>query len=91
MRMRFLLLAALPLALAGCFPGDTQLADAKRALRMQAPTLSVQSISHDFWNMSCSKGDDFAYKFRGVDTKTGEAVSGQVCGGWFKGNTIRWD
>ena len=39
---------------------------------------------------SCGNGDTFATKFNAID-QTGKAVSGTVCSGLLKGNTVRLD
>jgi len=41
-----------------------------------------------FWG--CGKEDEFKSKFNAISPK-GEAVSGVVCGGFFKGYTVRFD
>lgn len=41
------------------------------------------------WFM-CSEQDTFATKFYAT-SPNGNRVSGAVCSGWFKGNTIRFD
>jgi hypothetical protein len=71
------------LVLSGC-------TDADKAIK----TLSDQgytniTTSGYAWFM-CSEQDTFATKFHAT-SPNGTSVSGAVCSGWFKGNTIRFN
>jgi hypothetical protein len=49
---------------------------------------NVQTHGYAFWG--CSKDDDFSTKFTATNT-AGKQVSGVVCGGLLKGQTVRFD
>jgi len=82
--MKKLIAIACLSVLAGCGVDQTK---AKRILESQG--LSGVSIGgYAFWG--CGQDDDFASTFTAKDAK-GQAVSGVVCGGVFKGYTVRFD
>jgi hypothetical protein len=71
------------ISLTGCMGEDR----AKRAL--DAAGMTDVRIEGKSW-FGCSKGDVTSRNFTAT-TASGEKVSGQVCGGWFKGATVRID
>lgn len=71
------------LTLAACGVNPT---DATRVLKSQG--LSNVKIGGYAW-FGCSKGDDFASNFTATDAN-GKSVEGVVCGGFFKGYTVRY-
>lgn len=61
--------------------------EATRALEAQGMT-DVKIQGYAFWG--CAESDEFASKFEATGAN-GNAVSGVVCSGWFKGVTVRFD
>lgn len=80
---RLLLCLAIAAALAGC----TSQSDAHRALTAAGYT-NVE-LGGFAW-LSCSEDDQFRTRFRATGPN-GQPATGAVCGGWFKGSTIRLD
>lgn len=69
------------------FVGCTDENGATRTLRNNGFT----NIEITGWSpFSCSEEDVFRTGFEAT-SPTGVRLSGAVCGGWFKGNTIRFD
>jgi opacity protein-like surface antigen len=83
---KFALLAAVAATslLAGCGVDPD---NARRALEAQGIT-NVQIGGHAFFG--CDKNDQFASNFTGVGVN-GKPISGVLCGGIFKGITVRYD
>lgn len=69
------------LALSAC----TDPKAARKALEDQGYT-SIITKGYAF--MGCGKGDVFSTSFEAI-SMAGKTVKGVVCGGWFKGSTIR--
>jgi hypothetical protein len=80
--MRLVLLAA-GLALCGCGGGDDNFT---RLMRQEGIT---SAVNEGYAFFGCDKDDTFQTKFSGI--KNGQKVSGEVCGGWPKGYTIRYE
>lgn len=70
-------------ALVGCSKPD----ETRSILQNQGYT-DIQTQGWSMWK--CSKDDKFATKFT-AKSPNGSNVSGVVCGGFFKGSTIRLD
>lgn len=81
--MKKLLLTLTLLALTGCTNADK----ATSVLHKQGYT-DIEITGYDFF--ACSEDDFYATGFE-AKTVTGEHISGTVCSGMFKGNTIRLD
>lgn len=81
--MKKLMIVAAAILLGAC----TDESGARRALNSQGLT-PVKVGGYALW--ACSKDDDFATKFTARNAR-GETVTGAVCSGWLKGNTIRFD
>lgn len=71
------------LAPRACTDGD----GARRALQ-NAGFKNI--VTKGYAYLGCSKDDMFHTKFTAVNAE-GKTVTGVVCGGWFKGSTIRFD
>ena len=83
--MKIVIAALLVLALAGCLPMSDE--RARRALEGSGITdIQIGGMAI----LGCGEKDTFRSKFTGKDSK-GNAVSGSVCGGIFKGATVRFD
>lgn len=78
-----LLTVTLGLAVSACTSPDS----AKRVLEAQGYT-NIKTGGYALW--ACSEDDAFATKFTATSV-SGNTVTGAVCSGWFKGNTIRVD
>ncbi len=81
--MKKLLLIGVLALTAACTSPDT----ATRVLA-QAGYTNIQIEGYAFF--SCSEDDTFKTAFTAT-APNGAQVSGAVCGGWLKGNTIRLD
>lgn len=80
---RALSAAAALVMLSGC----TDPVGAARALR----ALGLTNIQASGWSLfGCSEDDQYHTRFTATNA-AGDAVSGVVCGGWFKGQTVRMD
>lgn len=73
--------------LVGILCGCTQPDTATRALESAGYT-KIQLDGYSIFG--CGKDDTFHDKFTAIGTN-GKVVHGAVCGGWFKGATIRLD
>lgn len=71
------------LSLSGC----TRAGEAERVLASQGFT-DIQAGGYAFFG--CDEKDVFQTKFTAT-SPTGQRVKGQVCSGWFKGATVRFD
>jgi hypothetical protein len=80
--MKKLLLIAVALVAIGCTHSPNT---AERLLQEEG--VSSPTLQGHAW-YGCGKGDDYATKFSGV--KNGKKVTGVICGGFLKGNTIRY-
>lgn len=81
--MKKLLLTLTLLVLTGCTNADK----ATSVLHKQGYT-DIEITGYDFF--ACSEDDLYATGFE-AKSVTGEFISGTVCSGMFKGNTIRLD
>lgn len=70
-------------ALAACADDD----GTRRALASSGFT-DIKTEGYAFFG--CSEDDQFRTRFKATGP-TGSPATGQVCGGWFKGSTIRLD
>lgn len=83
MRMKRLAVVVIALALAGCTkPGKT------REVLEQQGYKQVEVTG--FRPLSCGEDDVFKTGFAAT-SPSGAQVTGVVCSGWFKGNTVRLD
>ena len=80
-----LLVMALALSLTACAPMSND--RATRALEAQGFT---EIEFHGMAIIGCGESDFFRKEFTAKGSN-GVAVSGVVCGGWFKGATVRLD
>lgn len=67
----------------GCTDAD----GARKALKQRGFT-NIETTGYRF--TGCSKGDVYQTGFQ-AKGPSGEYVTGVVCSGWFKGNTVRTD
>lgn len=68
-------------------------ADPDAASRRALGAMGMTDVrtSRTWFNLGCSKGDDWARDFTATGPN-GQLVSGTVCGGWIgKGATVRFD
>ena len=85
MKFKTVLLAlALGLTLSACSMSNDR---AIKALEGVGLT-DIQLTGYSFF--ACSEDDTFNQGFRAKNAK-GDPVEGAVCGGWFKGATVRFD
>ena len=83
--MKIILAAAIVATLTGCAPMNAD--KARRAVEAVGVTdVQINGIAI----LGCGEKDMFRSKFTGKDSK-GNPVSGAVCGGFFKGATVRFD
>jgi len=83
--MKAIFAAAIVLTLTGCLPMNDE--KAVRAIEAVGITdVQINGIAI----FGCDEKDTFRSKFTGKDSK-GNPVSGAVCGGFFKGATVRFD
>lgn len=83
--MKRLIVIALALALTACAP----MSDSSATRALEAAGLSNIEL-HGIAFIGCSDKDFFRKKFTATNSK-GERVNGVVCGGFLKGNTVRYD
>ena len=80
-----LLALALVFALSGCFPmGEESATRAVEAMGLTDVKIEGMAV------FGCSNDDNFRSRFSATNPK-GQRVTGVVCGGFFKGSTVRFD